>query len=73
VQEQESISLRVEDFQAFLAALDASDEPNTALLRAAERHAESAFRLHGAARPTRPTPVAGEGIAETVSSVGHGR
>jgi uncharacterized protein (DUF1778 family) len=40
VQEQESITLRVEDFHAFLAALDAPDEPNAALLRAAERHSE---------------------------------
>jgi hypothetical protein len=60
VQEQESITLRVEYFLAFVAVLEAPDEPNAALLRALERHAESAFRLHGAAGPTRPTPVAGE-------------
>ena len=44
VQEQESITLRVEDFQAFLAALDAPDGPNTALQRAVERHAEQVER-----------------------------
>jgi uncharacterized protein (DUF1778 family) len=44
VREQESITLRLEDFQAFLAALDTPDEPNTALLRAVERHAEQVKR-----------------------------
>jgi uncharacterized protein (DUF1778 family) len=44
VQEQESITLRAEDFHAFLAALDAPDEPNTALQRAVERHAEQVER-----------------------------
>jgi uncharacterized protein (DUF1778 family) len=40
VQEQESITLRTDDFQAFLAALDAPGEPSPALRRAFERHAE---------------------------------
>lgn len=40
VQEQRSITLREEDFQAFLAALDAPTKPNAALQRAFERHAE---------------------------------
>jgi uncharacterized protein (DUF1778 family) len=47
VQEQESITLRVEDFHTFLAALDAPDPPdppNTALLPAVERHAEQVGR-----------------------------
>jgi uncharacterized protein (DUF1778 family) len=44
VQGQESITLRVDDFQAFLSALDAPEEPNTTLLRAAEHHAEQVKR-----------------------------
>ncbi|WP_242464043.1 DUF1778 domain-containing protein [Thiococcus pfennigii] len=38
VQEQESINLRADDFQAFLAALDEPREPSPALQRAFERH-----------------------------------
>ena len=38
--EQASITLRNEDFQAFLQALDTPAEPNAALVRAFERHAE---------------------------------
>ena len=44
VQEQESITLRAEDFQAFLAAIDAPAEPNAALRRAWERHSEQVDR-----------------------------
>ena len=40
VREDESIKLRAEDFQAFLATLDTPAEPNAALRRAFERHAE---------------------------------
>lgn len=40
VPEQESITLRDEDFQAFLAALETPAEPNAALRRAFERHAD---------------------------------
>ena len=40
VREHESIKLRAEDFQAFLAALDTPAEPNAALRRAFERHGE---------------------------------
>lgn len=40
VQEQESITLAAEDFDAFLAALDTPAQPNPALQRAFERHAE---------------------------------
>lgn len=39
VQAHESITLKPEDFQAFLAAIDAPAEPNAALRRAFERHA----------------------------------
>ncbi|WPL17899.1 hypothetical protein Thiowin_02942 [Thiorhodovibrio winogradskyi] len=38
--EQESITLQQEDFLAFLTALDTPSEPNAALVRAFERHAE---------------------------------
>lgn len=44
VREQESITLRSEDFQTFLAALDTPAEPNDALRRAFERHAEQVDR-----------------------------
>jgi len=40
VQAHESITLKPEDFLAFLAALDAPLKPNAALKRAFERHAE---------------------------------
>jgi uncharacterized protein (DUF1778 family) len=40
IQEHESITLQPADFQAFLAALDQSVEPNTALHRAFNRHSE---------------------------------
>ncbi len=40
VQEHEAITLKPEDFQAFLAALDAPAEPNPALQRAFQRHTE---------------------------------
>ncbi len=40
VQAHESITLRPEDFQSFLAALDAPVEPNTALQRATQRHTQ---------------------------------
>jgi len=40
VQAHESITLKPEDFLAFLAALDAPQKPNAALKRAFERHAE---------------------------------
>ena len=40
VQAHESITLQPEDFQAFLAALDAPARPNAALKRAFKRHAE---------------------------------
>jgi len=40
VQEQESITLKADDFQAFLAALDAPREPSPALRKAFERHAQ---------------------------------
>lgn len=39
VHAHESLTLQPEDFQAFLAALDAPAEPNAALGRAFERHA----------------------------------
>lgn len=39
VHAHESLTLQPEDFQAFLAALDAPAEPNAALRRAFERHA----------------------------------
>ena len=44
VQEQESITLEEEDFQAFLAAIDTPAEPNAALRRALERHTEQVGR-----------------------------
>lgn len=40
VQEHESITLKAEDFQAFLTVLDAPAGPNVALQRATARHAE---------------------------------
>lgn len=40
VQENESITLTPQDFQAFLAALDAPVTPNPALQNAMKRHAE---------------------------------
>jgi len=40
VQAHESITLKPEDFQAFLAALDAPLKPNAALKRAFEQHAK---------------------------------
>ena len=40
VQTHESITLAGDDFQAFLAALDAPAKPNAALKRALKRHAE---------------------------------
>lgn len=40
VQAHESTTLKPADFQAFLAALDAPAEPNAALQRAFERHAD---------------------------------
>ncbi len=42
VRENEAITLKPEDFQTFLAALDAPAEPNPALQRAFQRHAEQA-------------------------------
>ena len=40
VQAHESITLKPEEFRAFLAALDAPARPKTALKRAFERHAK---------------------------------
>lgn len=40
VREHEAITLQPEDFRAFLAALDTPAEPNAALQRAFQRHAE---------------------------------
>lgn len=40
VQAHESTILKAENFQAFLAALDAPSEPNAALTRAFQRHAK---------------------------------
>lgn len=40
VSDQESITLQNDDFRAFLAALDTPAEPNAALVRAFERHAD---------------------------------
>ncbi len=40
VQAHEAITLKPDDFQAFLAAIDASAPPNAALERAFKRHAE---------------------------------
>ena len=44
VREQESITLKAEDFQAFLTALDTPAEPNAALMRACARHADQVDR-----------------------------
>lgn len=44
VQANESITLKLEDFQAFLTALDAPTEPNAALKRAFDRHANQVRR-----------------------------
>lgn len=44
VQAHESITLKPEDFHAFLAALDAPAAPNAALDRAYARHAEQVRR-----------------------------
>lgn len=44
VQAHESITLQPEDFQAFLEALDAPSQPNPALKKAFERHAEQVAR-----------------------------
>lgn len=44
VQANENITLKPEDFQAFLAALDTPAEPNPALKKAFKRHAELASR-----------------------------
>ena len=41
---RQSITLKADDFQAFLAALDAPGEPSPALRRAFERHAEQVDR-----------------------------
>lgn len=40
VQQHESITLKADDFQSFLLALDAPVKPNAALKRALKRHAE---------------------------------
>lgn len=40
VQHHEAITLKPEDFKAFLAAVDAPTKPNAALKRALKRHAE---------------------------------
>jgi len=44
VQAHESITLKPEDFQAFLVALDAPAEPNRALMDAFSRHAGQVAR-----------------------------
>lgn len=44
VQENESITLRPEDFHAFLAALDTPAKPNPALKKAMKRHSEQVAR-----------------------------
>ena len=44
VQVHENITLKPEDFQAFLAALDSSAQPNQALMDAFKRHAEQVSR-----------------------------
>lgn len=44
IQKHESITLQPTDFQAFLAALDQSAEPNAALSRAFNRHSEKVNR-----------------------------
>ncbi len=40
VQKNENITLKPEDFHAFLAALDSQTEPNPALKKAFKRHSE---------------------------------
>lgn len=44
VQENESITLKPEDFHAFLAALDTPVKPNSALKEAMKRHSEQVAR-----------------------------
>jgi uncharacterized protein (DUF1778 family) len=44
VQENECITLKPEDFHAFLAALDSPVEPNAALKKAMKRHSEQVTR-----------------------------
>jgi len=44
VQENECITLKPEDFHAFLAALDTPAKPNPALKKAMERHSEQVAR-----------------------------
>ena len=44
VQENESITLKPEDFHAFLAALDMPVKPNPALKKAMKRHSEQVAR-----------------------------
>ncbi len=44
VQAHESITLKPEDFQAFLAALDSPAQPNQALMDAFKRHTEQVAR-----------------------------
>lgn len=44
VQEHENITLKPEDFRAFLAALDTPAEPSPALKKAYQRHAEQVVR-----------------------------
>lgn len=44
VQANESITLQPADFHAFLAALDAPSQPNTALQKAFKRHAEQVLK-----------------------------
>lgn len=44
VQENECITLRPEDFHAFLAALDTPVKPNPALKKAMKRHSEQVSR-----------------------------
>jgi len=44
VQANECITLKPEDFQAFLAALDTPAKPNSALKKAFKRHAERVSR-----------------------------
>ncbi len=44
VQAHESITLQPEDFHAFLAALDAQTQPNSALKKAFKRHSEQVTR-----------------------------
>jgi uncharacterized protein (DUF1778 family) len=44
VQANECITLKPEDFQAFLAAVDMPAKPNTALKKAMKRHSEQVSR-----------------------------